>query len=82
MSRIVDELRKSGLFPDDPDDETLWHRTTEHFQTLPPTERALAINNVDRMLPEAFTPSREAADVWTKKRQLEDIDFILRRAGR
>jgi hypothetical protein len=79
---IIDELRKSGLYAHDADDLTIWRQTVQHFQTLPPMERAKAINTVDRMLPDGMTLSRDAAKTFNKKRELEDVDFLLKKAGR
>jgi hypothetical protein len=54
----------------------------DRFSAHPPEGRAVEMSCYDKLMEAQHRPTRETAEYITKRRQLGDLDDLLRRAGR
>jgi hypothetical protein len=79
-SPVVARLRRA-YFADESGDE-IWQTYQRAFALQGPVERRSDINQIDNYIGEDAPLSREMADLFAKRRQLVDLDELLRKAGR
>lgn len=67
-------------------EEELWDRFKNNFVTRPPEFRIESLKIADQWLKghqqEDAHPTKELASLLTRKRELRDLHFALRKAGR
>jgi hypothetical protein len=60
-----------------------WEKYKEnYFMKLPADQRVAELAGWDRLLEKEVQPSRETADLITRRREIGALDSLLRRAGR
>jgi hypothetical protein len=80
---VVAHLRKIYYGAEDATPDALWGFFKEQFAKQPAAGRHCDLLSIDNYLAEfGTTPSRETADLISKKRELSDLHGILTRAGR
>jgi hypothetical protein len=80
---IVAHLRKIYYGAEDATPNALWGFFKEQFAKQPAAGRHCDLIAIDSYLAEHGTsPTRETADLISKKRELSDLHSVLSRAGR
>jgi hypothetical protein len=64
------------------DDDVFEKFKTEEFFRYGPAERVAVLAGYDRLMEHETKPSRATAELIDRKRQLDDLHFILKKAGR
>ena len=80
-SAPVGILRKA-FFSDADSEQAIWGQYKSAFLMLDPMGRRADIGTIDRHIGEQATPSRETATLISYRRQLADLDDLLRRSCR
>jgi hypothetical protein len=75
---IVDQLTKYGEI----DEEEAWERFKQGYLLKTPESRKIDLAACDSFIDQFNHPTKEAASVLTRKRELFDIHTRLRQAGR
>jgi hypothetical protein len=81
--RMIDEIRRVINYSKDTDDASVWSEYLGYYQDLPAFNRKAILTFVDEEhfahFPEV---TKDAARMLQRKRQLDDINEILLRAGK
>ncbi len=64
------------------DTEGEWDKYKSNFATRPKAERVTELRKFDSWLDTQTRPTREHAEILSRKRQVEDIHWALDRIGR
>jgi len=75
---IVRQMSKWG----DVDEEESWRLYKTGFLLMSADKRIQDLQNLDRWLENETRPTREHASMLTRRRELQDIHYALRGAGR
>jgi hypothetical protein len=59
-----------------------WDGYRQKFLTYPPNNRVIELSAFDQLLGAEHRPTRQTAEYITKRRELGDLDAMLRRAQR
>ena len=59
-----------------------WNAYREKFLSYPPNNRVIELSAYDKLLEAEHRPTRQTAEYITKRRELGDLDSMLRRVGR
>jgi hypothetical protein len=79
---VIEGLRKLGHWSSDTPDEKVWADVKIDLQRQPPAERARGIQNLDRMLGEEISLTRDSARTFQHLREARDIHETLLKSGR
>jgi len=79
-SPVIAHLRRAYF--GDESGEQIWDQYRRAFSLQGPVERRSDIFQIDAYLGENAAPTRETAALISMRRQLADVDDLLRKAGR
>jgi hypothetical protein len=66
-----------------PHGENYWEMyKTDHFMKMDPAQRVAELIEWDKLLEFETKPSRDTADLITRRREISDLDNLLRRVGK
>jgi hypothetical protein len=75
-------LVRQAFYNDDDSAQQIWSDFKIAFARLPPPGRRCDIHHLDTQIGENAAPTRETAHMMTMRRELVDLDRLLRDAGR
>ncbi len=79
---VIEGLRKLGHWSEDTPDDRIWADVKIDLQRQPPAERARGIQNLDRMLGDQISLTRDSARTFQRLREAKDIHETLLKVGR